>query len=330
LFGDQFDLSNSVYLNINSPVNIGCQIHGVFEIKPSSFLTSKFGCPKCGRLNAGYAAERIRKIEAGSVKPRPTTLALMKVEVFGITAFKLGITSRKLIDRYALSLREIIFEATLDELDALRLEQHLHGKHFKSRDLRIFLAGLRGGKRWPGDSEIYKNEAIPEILADLQTAMYAIEGKDPDYWQGLPGLVAPILRIRTIRKSKGTFNSPKPVIRLDTAEIYPSATAAAKAVGSTQALVSMVCTGKRRHTKQIRFAYLEDQISGTIPATRDFRGGGSKHFFARPVRCIETGVVYSTITEAAKVVGIGSGKITMVCKGKRRTAGGFRWEYASA
>jgi hypothetical protein len=113
-------------------------------------------------------------------------------------------------------------------------------------------------------------------------------------------------------------------------EIYPSATAAAKAVGSTQALVSMVCSGKRRHTKQIRFAFLEDHSAGTTPAPKDFRGAGAAHVFARSVRCIETGVVYSTLTEAAMVVGVGSGKITMVCKGKRKTAGGFRWEYLSA
>lgn len=329
LFGDQFDLSKSIYSDITSSVSIGCPIHGAFEIKPASFLTSKHGCPKCGRLNSGYAAERIRKIEARLVKPRPTTLALMKVEVFGITAFKLGITSRKLIDRYASALREIMFEATLDELDALRLEQHLHGKYFRGRDMRIFLAGLRGGKRWPGDSEIYKSEFLPEILADLQIAMKAIEGKDPDYWKGLPGLVAPILRIRTVRKSEVVFAAPKRVIRLDTMEIYPTVTAAAKAVGSTQALVSMVCSGKRRHTKQIKFAFLEDQVAESIPAAKDFRGAGANHVKARAVRCIETGVVYSTLTEAAKVVDVGSGKITMVCKGKRKSAGGFRWEYVS-
>ena len=47
----------------------------------------------------------------------------------------------------------------------------------------------------------------------------------------------------------------------------------------------------------------------------------------RTVRCIETGCVYSSIAEAEKNTSIGSSKISMVCNGKRKTAGGYHWEF---
>lgn len=262
MFGDQFDLTKVAYKTNATKVSIGCPIHGEFQITPTSFLNSAHGCPKCAKQHVGYAANRIQRLESGAIEGKPTTLALMKVEVFGITAFKLGITSRGLIARYREFLREILFETTLDELNALKMERQLHGKYFRFRDVRIFLAGLRSGKRWSGDSEIYKEECLSALLDDLKQGVAAIGAGDSDYWTTQPELVPPILRIRSVRKEAGVFNESKPVIRLDTLAIFPSATAAAAAVGTTQGLVSMVCRSKRGQTKGVRFAYVKDYEQG--------------------------------------------------------------------
>lgn len=48
----------------------------------------------------------------------------------------------------------------------------------------------------------------------------------------------------------------------------------------------------------------------------------------KPVRCIETGVVYESATEAARnVPNTHQSKICMVCRGQRKTCGGYHWEY---
>lgn len=47
----------------------------------------------------------------------------------------------------------------------------------------------------------------------------------------------------------------------------------------------------------------------------------------RPVVCLETGVVYEGIHEAAEANGLQPTKICAVCKGKRKTTGGLRWSY---
>lgn len=325
-FGDLFDLSQVDYTKNTERVRIGCPVHGQFSIVAASFLSSAHGCPKCGKLRMGYAANQIQKLEQGLIKPRPTRLAVMKVEVFGITAYKLGTTSRSLLDRYALALREVLLETTLNELDALKLERHLHGKYFRGRDVRIFLAGLRSGARWPGDSELYKEEFIPAILEDIKSAVAGLEKSSADYWSTNPQLEPPVLRIQKVSKSAGQFNLPKAVIRLDTLVTYPSATAAAKAISGNQGLVSMVCRGERVSTKGIKFALLSDYKSGKLPCVVDMNRGAN-HKLARAVRCIDTGEIYKTLTEAAHATGVNSSKITSVCRGRRKSTGGYRWEY---
>ena len=47
---------------------------------------------------------------------------------------------------------------------------------------------------------------------------------------------------------------------------------------------------------------------------------------SKKVICIETGIIYPSMSEASRQTGISSGHICSVCKGKRKTAGGFHWE----
>lgn len=47
-----------------------------------------------------------------------------------------------------------------------------------------------------------------------------------------------------------------------------------------------------------------------------------------PVVCVETGVVYYGGLEASRQTGINQGRITQCCKGNRKTAGGYHWQYA--
>ena len=46
-----------------------------------------------------------------------------------------------------------------------------------------------------------------------------------------------------------------------------------------------------------------------------------------PVLCVETGVVYPGLHYAERETGVPATKICAVCKGRRKSAGGYRWEY---
>lgn len=48
----------------------------------------------------------------------------------------------------------------------------------------------------------------------------------------------------------------------------------------------------------------------------------------KKVLCVETGKVYLTMHEASKQTGAAVSAICSCCKGKAKTAGGFRWKYA--
>jgi group I intron endonuclease len=49
----------------------------------------------------------------------------------------------------------------------------------------------------------------------------------------------------------------------------------------------------------------------------------------RAVVCVETGVVYVGLSDASRETGANLAKICNVCKGSRKTAGGYRWRYAT-
>jgi len=49
---------------------------------------------------------------------------------------------------------------------------------------------------------------------------------------------------------------------------------------------------------------------------------------AKKVQNIETGIIYNTLSDASKACGLKSGDtISLCCKGKQKTAGGFHWRY---
>lgn len=48
---------------------------------------------------------------------------------------------------------------------------------------------------------------------------------------------------------------------------------------------------------------------------------------AKRVLCVETGVVYESAHEAARVTGFAQGNISSTCRGEYKQAYGFRWEY---
>lgn len=49
-----------------------------------------------------------------------------------------------------------------------------------------------------------------------------------------------------------------------------------------------------------------------------------------PVICIENNKVYPSITIASENTNVDTGSITKVCKGQRKTAGGYHWKYVES
>ncbi len=49
----------------------------------------------------------------------------------------------------------------------------------------------------------------------------------------------------------------------------------------------------------------------------------------KPVLCVETGVIYTSVSEAARQCGLWQQNISKVLSGQMHTSGGYHWRYAS-
>ena len=74
---------------------------------------------------------------------------------------------------------------------------------------------------------------------------------------------------------------------------------------------------------------------GKITGTKNGKKTGAKNGrksakkTSKPVRCIETGIIYSSASEAERQTGIHNASINHCCNSRYKTAGGFHWEFVS-
>lgn len=64
------------------------------------------------------------------------------------------------------------------------------------------------------------------------------------------------------------------------------------------------------------------------PLTKDIMTK-EKHPNAKRIKCIESGIIFNYIREAATYYNISYKHISSAAKGKRKSAGGFHWEYVA-
>lgn len=67
-FGDVFYFSPNNKITWETPITIICKTHGAFKQTPASHLTSRYGCPKCGRATLKGAAPKSTEKVAAEVR----------------------------------------------------------------------------------------------------------------------------------------------------------------------------------------------------------------------------------------------------------------------
>lgn len=81
---------------------------------------------------------------------------------------------------------------------------------------------------------------------------------------------------------------------------------------------------KKKISKSLRDFYSDES---NLEALRAKRKEVNKKLFAVKIICIETGKIYESIAEASKELQICRQNISACCRGRRKTCGGFHWEY---
>ena len=142
----------------------------------------------------------------------------------------------------------------------------------------------------------------------------------------------------------------KPIICIETGEIFESVNSAAAKAGVTHSCISMALNGGCKTAGGYRWAYLnlEDKFSeerrqNLGKANRgkkqsaeqiekranQLRGKKNRHYNTyKKVVCVETGEFFDSVKSAAAYVGVHQSYLSKVLHGIKKTAGGYHWKFA--
>lgn len=94
-----------------------------------------------------------------------------------------------------------------------------------------------------------------------------------------------------------------------------------------RALGNKNCLGRKISEKHRARIIESNQIRGVSEETKKKISEANKGKSAKKVRCVETGIVYDSITRAGEAINRSSSGISACLKGKMKTCGGYHWEY---
>lgn len=306
---------------------LSCEIHGDFQILPENLKRSFYVCQQCAKESVGYASHRLKKLLSSNEVGRPTNIAIMKIEAFGITSAKIGITRRPLEERYSHHLKAIYYAKKINEIDAIVLERRIKTKFRSKEDSRVLKTGMRNGKRWGGDTELFMLSAKKELVTSLKQEIKELASTKPDYQHELELLLADMPE-EQYDKEKDLSNLPIPVLGIDPVTLNPKV--------SFDSLADAQKAGF--HSLSSVLAEDTDRIlAGGLRWIKknEFEATGLKSLKmpkrrTRPVECIEKNLCFHSAKEAAEYFStkgnkIDPNKIYMVVKGIRKKTGGFSW-----
>jgi hypothetical protein len=134
-------------------------------------------------------------------------------------------------------------------------------------------------------------------------------------------------QIKDYLSKKSIDSYVKPIICLETRKVYRTQIDAAKDTNISKDMINVMCNcgGYNRSKNSLHFVFFDDYKNMSDSDITRILSAVSKQI--KKVRCIETGVVFSSVTEAAKSVGDQTTNISKCCKYPNRICKGYHWEY---
>ena len=121
------------------------------------------------------------------------------------------------------------------------------------------------------------------------------------------------------------------VVCIETGEIFEQPSLAAKKLGVHPSNITKVCRGEQLSAGGYRWKYLNETVQQREKREELVKKHDSyipnKHSFIQVI-CVETGVIYDSVSMAAKALNIKRSSISNVLTGRSKTAGGYHWKYA--
>lgn len=117
------------------------------------------------------------------------------------------------------------------------------------------------------------------------------------------------------------------IIHLNTQTIYSTMKNASIYSGVDQSTISKICRGLVTHKE--KFMFYADYLTKTEKEIEKILSLNPINNAKKPVRCIETGEIFNSVTEASKSVNAETTNISKSCKNNKYICKGYHWEYVN-
>lgn len=131
--------------------------------------------------------------------------------------------------------------------------------------------------------------------------------------------------IYEIIHTKRKLPKAKPCVCLETGLIYESVLAATRAMGMRNETIGLVCDGVRKTAAGFRWMYKEDYDKLTSEELQTILNTPT-HQVNKPCVCLETGMIYESIYQAARQTGLNRHSMEAVCKGRLKSLNGLHFK----
>ncbi len=123
----------------------------------------------------------------------------------------------------------------------------------------------------------------------------------------------------------------KPIICIETNEVFTSVNKAAKAIGCNRTLIHQHLKGDIQSAKGKHFRYLSEEEHEEIISVQKesiIKGKGKRtNGNTNAVLCISTGEVFTSMSDAAEHYGVTTGNFSVACRTPNRTVKGKKFCY---
>ena len=121
------------------------------------------------------------------------------------------------------------------------------------------------------------------------------------------------------RNKRASDTAAKPVYCVELDTVYKNRAEAAKALRVSECSISYCCTGKQDNVIGYHLMYMDKEAKEKIP----------RKSTKKPIYCVELDKLFESQTAAAQELNINNSHISSCCNGKRKTAGGYHWRFAT-
>lgn len=238
-------------------------------------------------------------------------------------------------------LLDIWPSTALNNLDISIEECQKRGPIYKTKNSLKYLGDFQTGRAMPVSCfDMETGELIKSFQSFYQAAKFVGVNKSTVIWKAADGKIKSAYGYYWMR-GDGITKLPKQVMEdnktrhkvvkkyvvcVETNKMYSDTICAQKHTGINYRGILHVCHGYQNTAGGFHWRYATDADKEILTLISGEKRK-YKNYNQRAVKCIETGVVYSSMKQASQETGANATGISKCCKHEQETSNGLHWEF---